>query len=131
MVDFRDLANRKAMVLHEPTGVVGRVVHFYDGVVEKSVSTVNDKPVDGEVFELDQGHRFMAKAEDVVELSLDEQRCLTAYQTLISHTVSEMINLSKGANVEVPKACVLLRAVLRQEMKHVTMFERGLRGSSG
>ncbi len=116
------LAQEKKWVFHPPSGVIGRVVDFFDGEEKVFVSTVNGFPVRAPIVQLESGHALLMKdtpnADDpsLIEISAQEVGVFLATTRAMNTVLVEVAKLSAEQGVPPDTAMLLMRSALQAQI---------------
>ena len=118
------MAERKAWVMHLPTGVVGRAEKYYDA--DKHLFFPDDSPaaLDKPVLRLHQGHALLAVDENFLELSTAEVSFYVHALAMQEEAVLEMAKLGGNSQIEPGKGLMLVRSVLSAQLSVLNVAAR-------
>ena len=97
------LVSKRALVMHQPTQVMGRVKSFRGPTPECQASTLEVEP----------GHTFVAKEEDFLVLTEQQSKFVEAVGKAMRHFTGEAITLAASCGLDAPPAMRLLGSLLR------------------
>lgn len=109
----KDLVDRKATVMHLPTGRIGRVERLYDGQGQLYVSPSNNMPVKSPVLELEGGNSFVAAPGQFTEFSDREQDYVKRASAVLRKLAQDFAMLSSATQVPPKTAMMILASLFR------------------
>lgn len=115
-----EAAAQKKWVYHAATGVVGRVIEFYDGEEEVFFSPIDLLAVKDPVVVIEGGHSLLAKPGEVFGFVTLSQQELRFFETL-RHGFKGLVLVSaknaQSMGLELDQSLALLVAVLREQLR--------------
>lgn len=114
-LNWTELVEKKAMLMHRITDVVGRAEKYYDGVNEVYISRANGMPTKGPVIEFEEGHAFFA-SDDFIVLSAAEIRFLESMREGFAGLITIAAKNASDQGVDLDRGLSLLTSIFEAQL---------------
>lgn len=113
---WKELAASQAVVMHVPTGFVGRAKTFWDGETNVFISPENNRAVRAPVLELEGGSSYLAKEqEDWVVLNPAAARMFVALTAGIAELTKISARNAAAQGVPMETGIAIMVSLLRTQ----------------